>query len=177
MQFGKRKTLRIRLMETHKLDLKKTIDLQRVVASSNRKKEKNGFGLHFFELQNVVFKPFVETSAKVLTSLGTLEYQSNHTSRDSKQKLRKFTRITYTPKGIKNPCLKTHIMFEAYSNKSVIKVTEQSTEGSNTLVEHIGEYYLEQLDKDKIEILIVAFIKKVIRYSWDPILNDKTLSS
>jgi hypothetical protein len=162
-------------MNTRKLDFKKPITLQR--DDVNMKKEKKGFGLNFLELQNVVFKPFVETSAKVLTSVGTLEYQSNHTSVDFKQKLRKFIRITYAPKGIKNPCLKTHIMFEAFSNKSVVKVTEQSTEGDYTTVEHIGEYYLEQLDKDKIEILIVAFIKKVIRYSWDPILNDKAMSS
>jgi len=164
-------------METHKLDLKKTIDLQRVGASSNRKKEKNGFGLNFLELQNLVFKPFLEKTAKVLTSVGTLEYHSNQTSKDFKQKLRKFIRITYAPKEINNPCLKTHIMFEALSNKSVVKVTEHSTGGSNTTVEHIGEFNLEQLDKDKIEILIVGFIKKVIRSNWNPLLNEEALSS
>ncbi|MDW5290727.1 hypothetical protein [Formosa sp. PL04] len=160
-------------MNQNQIDELKRLAEQKAKATKNSKIEseeliakmqadEKTFKSNFLGLQNTVFIPSFKEGEKALKSVGKLEYNSNQTTKEFKEQIKHFVKISYLQKGMNNKSLEKYIYFEGLPSNSIVKVTERLKTGNSATNDDIGEFNLTELDKSKIEELIFAFIKKVM---------------
>jgi len=145
----------------------KESQLKKEVEEYNKKRieQEKEFKSKFSILKHKVFEPFVNETAKTGINV---KFFSDDISNKLEYKIEKFFRLLYYSKtgnaqfvGINT----YYINFEGFPNKNTIQITQLLSLNNHTSVENIGEFQIDDLDKDRLEEYMLEFLRNVVKKS------------
>jgi hypothetical protein len=143
-------------------DLKEKDDARKASseqAIENMRARDEDFKSLFLRLENTVFKPFLKDANDTLKIAGvSLEYNSNTKSTSIQDAGKTFFELSYKAKHSPNGQKLPFIYFEGKSNTGEIVIAKKKDSLPGTQMELVGNYKIEDLDAEKIEEILEAFI-------------------